>query len=262
MDKTATPDNRKKVDWKKKNSDDNARISNRLQRREELSDKASTNNDTAVNRVPRATGLPLRRLLKKIKEIYDEDDDENETTPAFFQIDFLDEAEEQQQQKEKQVLETIRINKEQQLAGKLNLILSASMIAHEAGLPAKATAQDRDIIDSEEYDVKKIRRNTLKEKVEKPLKLKGTLPEKEISPAVKGIKKAKKLLSAEALTNMPAEDLPTLSEAEDEQAMARLILKKSGRKGPKKSLADIAKGLNKFENYNTQPGVEKENDDK
>ena len=157
MDKTVKPQNRKKIDWKKKNSDDNTRISNRLQRREELSDKATTNNDASVNRVPRATGLPLRRLLKKIKEIYNEDEEEDETAPVFFQIDFLDDANKQEQQKEKQILETIRINKEQQLAGKLNLILSASMIAHEVGLPAKATAQDRDIIDSEEYNVKKIR---------------------------------------------------------------------------------------------------------
>lgn len=228
------------IDWKQKSGSDSNRINKRAKKRKPTNCTTTTANPI---RPPRAVGQPLRRLHQKIKEIYDEED-ENETSPVF-NIQLIEDIEEEKQQKTS--METFRITKQMELAGKLNLIMNTALVAEKAGLKPEMTAEDSKLANSAEYDLKKIRRQTLKSKVEKPLKLKGELPEQEISTAVKGIKKAKDNLPPDSLENFTAENTAELASL-DEEDMAKLILHKSGRKSPKKSLSEIAKGLNSLNN--------------
>ncbi len=237
---------RKIIDWNKKSGEDSSRIAKRMQHRNELKDSATTTNDSSTKLPPRAVGLPLLRLRKKIKEVYDEED-EDDYTP-LFNINLIGEEEEFAAKSQKEVDNTIFIAKQQQLTGKLNVIMDAALIAEEAGLSPQITAKDENAAGSAEYDLKKLRRKTLREKVEKPLGLKGELKEKNLTKAAKGLKKAKKAMPEGALEDFPAEKAEDLIEL-DKEDMAKLILKKSGRRGPKKKLSEIAKGLNQFKNF-------------
>ncbi len=244
MTEQQNPKKRKIIDWNKKSGNDSSRITKRMEQRAELADSAATTNDAATKLPPRAVGLPLLRLRKKIKEVYDEEDEE-EYTP-LFNIDLLGEEEERRNDEQKN---TAHIAKQQLLTGKLNTIMSTALVAGEAGLNPKMTAADVELINSAEYDVKTIRRQTMRKKVEEPLGLKKS---------VKAIQKAQKELPEDALQGFPAEELDDIIEL-DKEDMAKLILKKSGRDAPKKKLSDIAKGLNQFKNFENNETNDKEN---
>lgn len=266
--KLTPPARRKATDWNQKSGTDSARISKRLEHRSELKDSATTNNDTEAPKTypPRAVGAPLLRLRQKIKEVYDEDDDENdENAPlVYFNISLIDDnqkhREDETQKKAEQASETLRIAQEQQTAGKLNLIMDTAMTAQKAGLRTKITAKDLNLANSPELNLKKIKRKTLKDKVETPLKLKGELPETNLEEALLGIKKALQELPPDSLKDFPASSLPELEKQPTDAEMADLILKKSGRKKQKKNLAEIAKGLNKFKNFDKDQQDTKEKD--
>ena len=114
MTEQLAPNQKKIVDWDKKSDSDAERISKRLEGRSELDDRTSTVNDVSVRPVAERTaapvrpathpaaansaasrpapaaGQPLQRLRQKIKEVYDDDDDEDENAPGFFNISLLD----------------------------------------------------------------------------------------------------------------------------------------------------------------------------
>lgn len=307
MTEQLAPNQKKIVDWDKKSDSDAERISKRLEGRSELDDRASTVNDvssrpvaertaapvrpatrpaaanSAASRPAPAAGQPLQRLRQKIKEVYDDDDDEDENAPGFFNISLLDEEEAENgvlpagtvPDPARNESETLRITREQQLAGKLDAILSSSMAAREAGLSPRASRTDARLANSAEYDVKKIRRQTLKEKISEPLGLKGHLPEKELSQALRGLKNAAETLepslhsaaplaslqreTSDILNGLPAETAPELAKEDDEKALARLILEKSGRGAPRKKLSEIAKGLKPFKKNENTADNSKEN---
>ena len=302
MTEQLAPNQKKIVDWDKKSDSDAERISKRLEGRSELDDRTSTANDVsarpvaertaapvrpathpaaanpAASRPAPAAGQPLQRLRQKIKEVYDDDDDEDENAPGFFNISLLDEEEAENgvlpagtvPDPARNESETLRITREQQLAGKLDAILSSSMAAREAGLSPRASR-------------KKIRRQTLKEKISEPLGLKGHLPEKELGQALRGLKNAAKTLepslhsaasqaplsaaplaslqreASDILNGLPAETAPELAKEDDEKALARLILEKSGRGAPRKKLSEIAKGLKPFKKNENTADNSKEN---
>lgn len=236
--------NKKQFDWKKKSVDDSSRITKHMQKRDEEKDKKFINNPNSCP--PRAIGLPLLRLRKKIQEVYDNEDDEDEYSP-FFNISLV-EDEPDDIITQKKVNNTFNIAKQQEITGKLNLIMDTALIAEELGLPAKLTTKDETLASIPEYNLEKTRKEALKEKIEKPLGLTGEISEKKLPKAIKGLKKATKQLPEDSLKDFPinaAEDFIEL----DEEDMAKLILKKSGRKAPKKKLSDIAKGLNQFKSF-------------
>lgn len=241
MTLTKAPNQKEIIDWQKKSADDSARIGKRMSGRDELSDAATTANNAAPTRPQAGSDKALQRLRQKIKEVYD-DEDEDEKTPEFFNISLLGEENTSTESEAfpRREMETIRITKEQQLAGKLNTIMSSSMAAKEAGLSPQATAADARLANSAEYDLKKIRRQTLKQKISDPLQLKGDLKEKTLPQAVHGLKNAERNLPEDTLAGYPAEAAPELNKENSEAELAKLILQKSGRGAPRKKLSELA----------------------
>lgn len=226
-------DRRKNADWNQKSAQDADRINKHLQKRAQLKDgNAITKDDAPPPAPPKATGKPLLRLREKVNEIYNTPKQTDDDKEPLFNISLLEE-ETNEEKFTKQSAETIRITKEQQLAGKLNMIMSSSMAAAATGLPAKATVSDSRLAQSAEYNLKKIRKRTLEEKIESPLNLKGHIKEKDLTKAAAGIKKATQTLPADALAGLPADEAKNLAKPDSKEELAELILKKSGR-GPKK----------------------------
>lgn len=115
----------------------------------------------------------LSRLYNAITEIYDSKD---EDTP-----------------KETFEQKTIKLIKEQQDLGKITIKDSTDMLAKKAGIKSINKKIDDKILTSALYDLKRLRRLALKEKIERPLKLKSPLKEKELNKN-SSPKKLKKLI--------------------------------------------------------------------
>ncbi|MBQ8750671.1 MAG: hypothetical protein IJZ30_03435 [Alphaproteobacteria bacterium] len=115
----------------------------------------------------------LSRLYNAITEIYDSKD---EDTP-----------------KETFEQKTIKLIKEQQDLGKITIKDSTDMLAKRAGIKSINKKIDDKILTSALYDLKRLRRLALKEKIERPLKLKSPLKEKELNKN-SSPKKLKKLI--------------------------------------------------------------------
>ena len=115
----------------------------------------------------------LSRLYNAITEIYDSKD-EDSPKETFEQ-------------------KTIKLIKEQQDLGKITIKDSTDMLAKKAGIKSINKKIDDKILTSALYDLKRLRRLALKEKIERPLKLKSPLKEKELNKN-SSPKKLKKLI--------------------------------------------------------------------
>ncbi len=221
--KKLAPNKKKIIDWNKKSASDTLRISNRLSRRAKLTDKA------------------LRRLHQKIREVYEEDDDN--TLPEFFNINLFNEEEEEEEKTEntrrQTEIETIRTTKEQQLAGKLNTILSTTLTAKEANLSPR--------FDQLEYTSDKCHRkqyspnspSDIKTKNFQTTTFKRRTERKKRPDAMKGQKKAQSRLPESSLNDYLTPNADELNSENSETNLAKLLLKKSGRRTTNKKLSDL-----------------------
>lgn len=251
------------VDWDKKKGNDSERISKKLEGRSPILPKPTPKVDSKPQVMPpRITNrAPLLKLRKKIREVYDEEEEEenDEVNAPFFNISLIDDDFEKRKHTQ---TETIRITKQQQMAGKLNIIMNTAVAAEKAGLNPKMTKQDARLANSATFDVKQIRRKTIEEKIEKPLGLKGEITEKDLPKVVKSIKDKPKDLPNEALKGMTADSLIELDKEDNPEQMARLILEKSGRPKPKKNLSELAKDIYQTEQALNPEKNTKENDER
>lgn len=228
----------KSIDWNKKNATDNKRFDTRIQKK--------SNNK---NVVPRATGVPLQRLKRTIKEIYHQDDEEDNAndiinTPVFH----IGLIEDEENNKQKKVNETLKIAKQQELTSKLSLIMNTAIKAEASRINTRLTAKDEQLSDIPEYDLKKIKKKTIEEKIEKPLKINGKIPENKLEKTLDGIKNITDNFAIEELEDMTAQDIIEYSKESNKEELAELILKKTGKNvsSKKKSLFEIAEDLNRF----------------
>ena len=253
------PDKRKLVDWKKKNGSDDERISKRLDRRAQLEDASTTKNDAKPKlTVPVPSKAPLIKQRKKIKEVFDEDEDDEQeiTTAPFFNISLIDD-EQEHEQSEKKEKDTLRITKEQQLVSKLNIIMDTAINAEKLGLSSQITSTDLKRLYDAEHNPSELLKKTINDKISKPLGLKGKIDETQLRPTLEALKELSQEFSEDALSGVPIRDLPEITQAPNQEEMAKMILKKSGRTSPKRKSSKLAKEninndltLNKKENEN------------
>ncbi|MBE6462499.1 MAG: hypothetical protein E7005_01920 [Alphaproteobacteria bacterium] len=119
----------------------------------------------------------IQTLQKNIEKIYN-----SET------LTLLDEPQNTLEE-EKNSTKTLQIIKEQQDLTKITIKDNASLIAKKLGLKNNKTV-DRKILNTALLNLKQIRRLAIKEKIERPLKLKTKLTEKDL----KNLKTLKKII--------------------------------------------------------------------
>lgn len=220
MTEKKAPNKSKIVDWKKKSASDSDRLLTRRKEKDEPQKKS---------RPPRATGKPLLRLKKKIKEIYEDDDYEDEddliNTPLYH-ITLI----EDQEQYEKKETELLKITKQQELTSKLNIIMNNALASQKAGLNAEIDTKDLQLADTPELTLKEVHTKTVEKKLTQPLDIQ--------------------------------ENTDFVADETDKDKLAKLVLEKSGikKRKTKKSLAEIAKGLNRFKDYDSENNDEKQKD--
>ena len=185
-------------DWKKKGFSNNERLT--LKNDVKEAQKYAENKKTPLSKknkvTPENLPLGLKKLRKKIRDIYDEeDDDENDTYFAHIKMPEQEEdntllyalnEDERNIYKQKNVFET---SKMQQNAGKMEALHIANNLAREAGLNNISRKAIEMGMQQATFDPQKTQEEVIKKEVGGKLGIKGKLDDGKIIQAARGIKK-------------------------------------------------------------------------
>lgn len=197
-----------------------------------------------ITAAPKPSDLPkgIKKIRKKIKEVYDEDEDEEyfDALPVDINNSLLN-ALSDKEKKELQQKNTIHNQKMQQSAGKLEAVMIADQMVKSIGIKGinaktiNKTTQDATLIDN---PLEKV----LSEDVAKRVKTgKKILSQKETITVLRGIERIKNIAQAanesqtKTLEKLKLEEVINAGRKDtDDKQVAEMILKKSGRKNKKK----------------------------
>lgn len=232
------------IEWKKnKGFGATEKLTRKIDTKKALAFEATEKKaiNTTFSAKPAELPKGLKKIRKKIKEVYDEEEDEDfyDGVPHDLNNSLMN-ALYEDERKQLQQKETLNIQKMQQTAGRLEAVAVADKLAREAGLKGL----DKKVAGKNLSDVTLI--NSSLEKVlseEVALKTKSgvrKLSKGETVTMLRGITRIRKMALAadesqlKALEKMKVEDIINAGEkSTDDRQVAELILKKSGRKNKK-----------------------------
>lgn len=242
------------IEWEQdKGIGNNTRASRRLDVKKLIKAQAKERRNFKTTQTKAKTLAPgLKRLRTKIKDIYDdEEDDENEIVFHFSmenESSSLLGALKEEEKKELLFNKTLKNQSMQQTAGKMEAVLMADKMTKQLGLKGikKKIALDsiQDITQSSEMFDKALSQDI---SAKTNLNL-NKLSAKEASLAVKGLKKMRQASAASKETdgnltkNFREKDLIAIGKSKNTKETAEMILEKSGRAESKK-LSPKKKGI-------------------
>lgn len=186
---------------------------------------------------PETLPLGLQKLRKKIRDIYDEEEDEDEYT-IFTNIKMPEQEEDNTllnalDDDEKMIFRqknTIESTKMQQDAGKMEALHIANNLAREAGLSNINQKQIEIGMQQASFDPVTTQEKVIKKEVGEKLGIKGKIEDGKIIQAARGIKKIEQMGGPTATQNMNMKDIVKAGEQKlSEIELAELILEKSGQ---------------------------------
>lgn len=270
---TANPN----IEWKKNKGFGTAeKLSRRIDKEKALEDEAKAKKPVTVNNVqrPLPNDLPkgLKKLRKKIKDVYDEDEEDedyytflpNEMNSSLINALYEDER------KQLGIREnTLNNQKLQQDAGKMSAIRMANQLSKEFGfgnIDKKIINKNMQDATINSRDFEKI----LKDDVMSKAKISTRqLSKGETVNLLRGIKRIKRVAmqgkeaELKAIEGLKIDDIINAGERNvDDNKVAEIILKKSGRKNKKataKTIKEKTPNLSK-KNQETIKKIEKERD--
>ncbi len=270
---TANPN----IEWKKNKGFGTAeKLSRRIDKEKALEDEAKAKKPVTVNNVqrPLPNDLPkgLKKLRKKIKDVYDEDEEDedyytflpNEMNSSLINALYEDER------KQLGIREnTLNNQKLQQDAGKMSAIRMANQLSKEFGfgnIDKKIINKNMQDATINSRDFEKI----LKDDVMSKAKISTRqLSKGETVNLLRGIKRIKRVAmqgkeaELKAIEGLKIDDIINAGERNvDDNKVAEIILKKSGRKNKKataKTIKEKKPNLSK-KNQETIKKIEKERD--
>ena len=270
---TANPN----IEWKKNKGFGTAeKLSRRVDKEKALEDEAKAKKPVTVNNVqrPLPNDLPkgLKKLRKKIKDVYDEDEEDedyytflpNEMNSSLINALYEDER------KQLGIREnTLNNQKLQQDAGKMSAIRMANQLSKEFGfgnIDKKIINKNMQDATINSRDFEKI----LKDDVMSKAKISTRqLSKGETVNLLRGIKRIKRVAmqgkeaELKAIEGLKIDDIINAGERNvDDNKVAEIILKKSGRKNKKataKTIKEKKPNLSK-KNQETIKKIEKERD--
>lgn len=192
---------------------------------------------TAKNK-PKPENLPLglKKLRKKVREVYDEDD-EDESETIFTTLPVLQEEDNTLlnalTDDEKRLFNqknTIKNSQMQQTAGKMEALHIANNLAREAGLNSLSRKAMELGMQQAVFRPQEMQEKIVKKEVSQKLGIKGTLEKGKAIQAARGIKKIEEIGGKNATKNLDMRDVVKAGENKlDEIKIAEMILEKSGQ---------------------------------
>lgn len=245
------------IEWKKnKGFGATEKLTRKTDIKKALEFEAKEKKPVSVDFSSRPSELPkgLKKIRKKIKEVYDEDEDEDfyDSAPLDMSNSLLNALYEDEKKQLHVQSNTLHNQKMQQTAGRLEAVAVADKLAREAGLKginkkvAGRNIQDATLIN-----------NSLEKVLSEELSLKTKTSVRKLSKGetvtmLRGISRIRRMALAadesqlKALEKMKVDDLINAGEkSTDDQKVAEMILKKSGRKNKKEINNLVQKSKNK-----------------
>ena len=233
------------IEWKKnKGFGATEKLTRKTDVKKALKYEATEKKAVAFDSAPRPSDLPkgLKKIRKKIKEVYDEDEDEdfydgipNDLNNSLLNALYEDEKKQLQQQNN-----TLKQQKMQQTAGRLEAVAIADKLARESGLKGlnkKVAGQNANDATQISGSLEKVLSEELALKTKKGVR---KLSKAETITMLRGINRIRKMALAsdesqlKALEKMKVDELIDAGEkSTDDTKIAEMILKKSGRKNKK-----------------------------
>ena len=247
------------IEWKQdKNGENNSRISRRLDEKKAalFNKKAPNKLDVGVRNLEKAP-VGLKKIRSKIREVFDEDEDDEYETDKPKAFDFDNEANytdssllhglKEEEKQKLQVDETIHNQNMQQNAGKMMAIMEANRLASQNGLKNIEKKIVNQTMLNVNTDINTFN-DTLTRQLNKEEKIKTpkTSSYKSTTDLVKGLGKAKKIeklddIDKKRVDKLQVEDLIELGREKNNEKVAKTILKKTGRKEEGKNKIDDKK---------------------
>lgn len=234
---------------------------------ESYSQRTKRQQRPTVKKAPKNLPVGLQKIRKKIKEVFDEEDEEEDfyahtfnKAPVIFEPEekTLYNALTDEEKRLFQAKTTEKNVKMQQTAGKMEALHLANNLAREAGLNNLSKKVIAGKMQQAIFEPEKMQEQIIKKEVSEKLGIKGHLKDGKIIQAARGIKKVENLGGKEAAKNLEMKDIIKAGEEKlDELKLAELILKKSGQ-DIKKRKTKFQQGkenlqLKHFENGEDQP---------
>ena len=263
MDEEASSPN---IEWKKKQGfETSEKISRKTDIKKAVEYKAKKKNNFNKSAIIPPSELPkgLKRIRKKIKEAYEEDEDEDSYTSFPLGLDnglanaLYDNEKRQLQQKN-----TLANQKMQQDVGRMETVMVAEKIARQAGLPGldkKTINNSMTELTISDAPVEKALSEEISRKTKSNLR---QFSKGESVSMLRGIERIRKMAIAadesqiKSLEKMKISDVINAGEQNtDDKEVAELILKKSGRNNKKdiNKIVQKSKTVKKIKTSDTKP---------
>ena len=228
------------IEWKKTGFGTSEKQTLKINAKEAIRYNAKKKNVIQTTNPLTPTDLPagLKKIRKKIKEVFDEDeeDDENEViiTPQLQILSETSSLYNALNEEEKKILQqnqTLQNIKMQQDAGKLQALSLAEKTLQESGVDGLSQKTIEQVMQNSST-MNPALENLVKQDLVKGLKLKNeNLSEGKYIQILRGIKNLKQIGGVKAMEGLK---LKEVAQASDEKQVAKILLEKTGRKEPKK----------------------------
>lgn len=209
----------------------------------------------------------LQKIRKKVREVYDEEDeDEDDYMYTFVQVPSIENEEddrllkgltedERRDLRQHQTIDTIR---SQQDAGRMEALHIAHNMAKDIGLKGLKKKTVSEEMQRAEFQPQKLQDLAIQKDVAKRLGIKGKVEPGKVVEAARGIKKVENLGGQKATKNIDMKDMIKAGEDKlDEIKLAELILEKSGQDVKKRKMK-VDKSKEKIELKNLERKEPKE----
>ena len=243
MDETqSSTDNKVGMDWKKKGFVPAERLSLRI-------DAQEANRYQAKNGKAKLGELSpaLKSLRKKVRNPFDEEEDDNDGSMDDDTLRMLRELEvnaSDASNNDTSLLNavssaerhfisqrsTIENNRMEENAGKLNAMQQADTVSRKAGITKMTTQEYTDKMQEAIYNPQRLRREAFEENVAKKVGLKGHVTKHNTGKVVKGVRKITETTKNKKVKDVKMDDAAQIGKKNlSKNATAELILKKSGQ---------------------------------
>lgn len=238
---TKAPEEKADFSWKKNGFDIREHLTLKNNALEATFFQQKQSKDRPKTRMKPTQNLPLGLMMlkKKVREVYDEEEDEEDYMYNAFPMFQMRQEEDDGRlaqglsENEKLMLkqkETIETVKALQTAGKMEALHVAHNLAREAGFKGLSEKTVAESMQEAVFKPEKIQEKAIQKDVSKKLGIKGKLKDGQIIQAARGIKKVENLGGQKAAKNLDMKDVIKAGEEKlDEIKLAELILQKSGQ---------------------------------
>ena len=228
--------------WKKNGFDirEHLTLKNNALEAEVFQEKQNKTRSKKRNKPVQNLPLGLQMLKRKVREVYDEEEDEEgymyyNALPIFHMMQEEDDGRlthglnenERRILKQKETIDTV---KALQTAGKMEALHEAHNLAREAGFKGLSEKTVAFSMQEAAFKPVEMQEKVIQKDISQKLGIKGKLDDGKIIQAARGIKKIEGLGGQKATKNMDMRDIIKAGEEKlDEIKLAELILKKSGQ---------------------------------